>query len=284
MIIVTEKYGGLSNRLYSLAPFVSFCIRNNTKLVCFSFGDYSRLFPFVNTSRNCKFIDVHPRIHAILRNNIKRRSLQKYFEKIIKAKFYTHESDVLVDSGTLVRNICFLDLWNHPKPFISVETVPEIKRIFSPSTDVVKQVECWLRSVNPLNSPILTIHARRADYKNFRDGEWYYNDSDYNRLIRESFMSVKELSGKNPIIIGCSDEKEFLSKLNCLPSPFHGPTHDQYLISKSDYILGPPSTFSHWGMFMGNGRICSVRSKDQCIMPKDFNRSIDFSYPSELLE
>jgi hypothetical protein len=53
----------------------------------------------------------------------------------------------------------------------------------------------------------------------------------------------------------------------------HGPQHPvsaMHAISRCDYVLGPPSTFSGWASFMGRVPRLPIKSRDQVVRDEDF--------------
>ena len=49
-----------------------------------------------------------------------------------------------------------------------------------------------------------------------------------------------------------------------------GAITDLYALSQCDYLLGPPSTFSQWASFYGNGKLCFVKNRHTVLHMDDF--------------
>ena len=45
---------------------------------------------------------------------------------------------------------------------------------------------------------------------------------------------------------------------------------DHYLMSRCDYIVGPPSTFSMWASYIGKAKYCHIRSGTDAITADSF--------------
>jgi hypothetical protein len=84
--------------------------------------------------------------------------------------------------------------------------------------------------------------------------------------------------GRDFAVVVCSDDPSVRLE-GCIRSPFDDPFCDQELLSRASYIIGPPSTFSHWASFMGKAKICFVRNPSDNISMHDFKDAPPFSHP-----
>lgn len=104
----------------------------------------------------------------------------------------------------------------------------KIRRFFSP-------IATFDSPVRGLDEVLVGVHKRRGDYKDFQGGRYYYDDAVYER----NKNAVREiLKGRG-------------FKVAFLEFPLSSPVEDQWLMSRCDYLIGPPSTFSAWASFMG---------------------------------
>ena len=94
----------------------------------------------------------------------------------------------------------------------------------------------------------LGVHIRRGDYKTWHNGKYYFEDEVYQSYIQQ-FQSL--FPSKKLIVYICSNDpaikqKDYLTKLKDISVRFsHGGQEDDLcLLSKCDYLIGAPSTFS----------------------------------------
>ena len=126
----------------------------------------------------------------------------------------------------------------------------EIREHFRPKLGVeAESLSLWM-------SVVVGIHKRRGDYRSWKGGIYFYEDSVYDRLMNEMRDCLK---GKAVQFKVFSDENAKRSA-----------EEDQHLMSQCDYIIGPPSTFSTWASFMGKVPLLHIMDKDQKVRLCDF--------------
>lgn len=94
---------------------------------------------------------------------------------------------------------------------------------------------------------------RRGDYSTWHDGRYYYSLDQYADCCK---TLMKHFKDKKVVFFLSSNEKlELGNSWGNIPNfilSCSTPIHDLYALSKCNYIIGPPSTFSSWASFMGN--------------------------------
>lgn len=137
---------------------------------------------------------------------------------------------------------------------------------FDYANKVIKEVK------GDRNVHLVALHMRRGDYKDWRGGKYYYDENNYIRWIN---AIVREL-GDNVCILLFTNEafdverarKEakyqdiYLMKGNAV--------QDLATMSKCEYIVGPPSTYSEMAAFYGNALYLNLFDKEQDIRLGDF--------------
>lgn len=118
---------------------------------------------------------------------------------------------------------------------------------------------------------IVGVHIRRGDYEFFENGKYYYSDEEYSMWMRRLYQ-------ENPDIVfliftnGKIDKKQYTN----LPVYITNGTaqEDLYGLSRCNYIMGPPSTFSRWAAYMGGNKrgVLKDRNKEY-----SFNDFYDYS-------
>ena len=284
MIIVTEANGFLSNRLYALSPFLAFCRKNSVRLWILSFGDYSAYYPNLNSCRFIRFVNVNGRYLFKLRQF--QLFLSAHFNgRILFFYFNDQASKRTASLKQLKHQFCFLDPWIHPKPPISTTDLVWLRVFFRPSDATIDKISHWLSSrFGDSPAPLLAVHARRGDYQNFQSGRFFYSEDQYVSFILQSIAAISILSGLTPNVVVCSNDPQFLNASPWILSPFPEAHEDHYLMAQAEYIIGPPSTFSHWAAFIGSSKICFLEKGDQIIAPQSFADPPVFDHPSLLLK
>ena len=136
----------------------------------------------------------------------------------------------------------------------------EIRAFFSRQSLVVSH-QCEDDSTK-----VVGVHIRRGDYKDWNKGKYWYGNEVYERVIDE----MQESLGDVRFVVFTDEPKSLshnLAKLNELPTTAE---RDQWLMSKCDYLIGPPSTFTLWASFMGKVSLLHITDKDQKVRLCDF--------------
>ena len=128
----------------------------------------------------------------------------------------------------------------------------EIKKIFTPSIEIIKSVEAIFDEIHSTHQIICGVHLRFGDYKIFQGGKYYFNQEQYLSKMSE----VKEVfPDKKVAFFISSNEKidlSFFKGCDCFTIPNSNAAKDLYGLSLADNIIGPPSTFSGWASYYGN--------------------------------
>ncbi|HMS69797.1 MAG TPA: alpha-1,2-fucosyltransferase [Saprospiraceae bacterium] len=159
--------------------------------------------------------------------------------------------------------------------FRSIETTKKdralYQKMFTPKhIDVEKFTPFLNRKEDQI---ILGLHVRRGDYKTWYDGKYFYDDEVYGSVVVKFgslvqkklkiivFTNDDELDTKR--YLSLSEEKQvFFSKFNAV--------EDHYMMSKCDFLIGPPSTFTAWASYMGEVPLMYIESPDRNFTIEDF--------------
>ncbi|MBK8635685.1 MAG: alpha-1,2-fucosyltransferase [Saprospiraceae bacterium] len=120
---------------------------------------------------------------------------------------------------------------------------------------------------------ILGLHVRRGDYKTWYEGKYFYDDEVYGSVVEQFgsliqkkikiivFTNDDELDTKR--YLSLSEEKQvFFSKFNAV--------EDHYMMSKCDFLIGPPSTFTAWASYMGEVPLMYIEDPAKSFSMEDF--------------
>lgn len=135
----------------------------------------------------------------------------------------------------------------------------KVRSFFQPSFKVIDFIE---RDSDNL----VGVHIRRTDYRSFESGRYYYADDVYFQSMKSL---VRDLGDVTFLVF--SDEpinKEAFHDLKCI-FPGGSARENQVLMSRCDYLIGPPSTFTMWASFMGKVPLGLIDRKDKVLTLKD---------------
>ena len=150
----------------------------------------------------------------------------------------------------------------------------EIKKLFAFRPEILQKAEKQLPP--PKENVIrLGVHIRRGDYRVWMNGNYYYSDDDFIRII-QSFCS---LFPENSIeIVMAGNDKNLLHEKyrTALPAEIHflsgSPAEDLYALSTCNYLIGPPSTFSLMAAFYNDSNLYWIFDKNQPLEIESFKK------------
>lgn len=154
-------------------------------------------------------------------------------------------------------------------PFYDLDSLRKnadlIRSYFSPNEEVMRYVSSNMSRFSS-DDLIVGVHMRRGDYKTWRGGEFYFDDYVYKKYMDKLF---KELKKKAVHFILFSNEKininNFETKEYKVSIANGSAIQDFYLMSKCDYIIGPPSSYNGLASFLGGVPRFVVLQKDDVL-------------------
>ncbi|MBQ9538091.1 MAG: hypothetical protein IJU95_02380, partial [Treponema sp.] len=115
----------------------------------------------------------------------------------------------------------------------------------------------------------VAVHIRRGDYKTWEGGRFFYQDADYSGFMARMRELVRDGLGKDCAFFIFSNDSVSISgdNVRLSDSPWYV---DQFVMSRCDYIIGPPSTFSLWASYTGRTALYHVKDKNHPFTLADF--------------
>lgn len=149
----------------------------------------------------------------------------------------------------------------------------DLKAIFDFKDYIKKPVNQFFSRLSK-DSIKIGLHIRRGDYRIWHQGQYFFNDEEYAKIIN-SF--IKNIDKPAELIIVSNDpklnSKDFEKLTSCKVSMLNGnPAEDLYLLSKCDYIIGPPSTFSLMAAFYEDSPLYWIFDKEKPLLTESFDR------------
>jgi len=148
-----------------------------------------------------------------------------------------------------------------------------IREVFAFGDHIISDCNRKLFLLKEDNSILVGVHIRRGDYQYFKGGIYFYEVEVYKEVMSQ-LMKLLSLEGKSVSFIVCTNDSEIIkSKILNDSHVFHSngsQISDLCILSKCDYIIGPPSTYSAWASFYGAVPIAFIENRDQTISMFDF--------------
>jgi hypothetical protein len=147
-------------------------------------------------------------------------------------------------------------------PALPVKHAALFREQFQLTPPLRAQLAEYLAPLRQRYQRLVGIHIRRGDYVRYREGQWFFDNATYRRLI----VHLQSLfPGETVGFIVATNEPFPADDFASLPT-HAGPGHfalDMYALAGCDLIAGPPSTFSGWASFVGNRPVYFLTDKDK---------------------
>lgn len=273
MIIISNKPGQLGNLLFIYANFLAYSFENNISLSDPAFYQYRSYF-----TGSSKFSFLVNRIGYVLCFILAR----VLFKLRIRSKFINiialdnGESADIENLPALKSTFCFVQGWLFRSDKLLVKHKQKILDFFTPVNSYNNKITSFFKEhFQNKNELIIAIHIRHGDYKTFEGGKYYYSIEQYLTIIERL---TKLFLNERPHFLICSNEK---IKAHNIPDKdlriTFAPDHemlDMYCMTKCNYIVGPPSTYSMWASFFGNVPLYMIHDINKPIELSDFKTQL----------
>lgn len=147
----------------------------------------------------------------------------------------------------------------------------ELSYLFTPSKSILKRCQSIIDEIRTKHEIIIGLHIRYGDYRNYLDGKYFYEVTQYRAKIEELISEFEQ--NKTFAIFIASNENidiEIFNGLNVFTLKNSDATSDLYMLSQCDLIIGPPSTYSGWASFYGQKPIYFIENINRKISINDF--------------
>ncbi|WP_396168188.1 hypothetical protein [Flavobacterium sp.] len=243
---IVQASGQTCNQFWIYSNFIADAIENNEKFAIWIPDAAFEFFPSLLNSEYISYplyskklvlIFGHKKyvkfLKIILGNTISLRFFNFFFNFFNKQSFIFAD-ELLEKSKNRIKNI------------------DKILTSFSPSYSVVSKVDALMNKMHIENEIIIGVHIRRGDYQTFEGGKYFYDIEQYAVLFHKLTLMMED---KKIFFYIASNEFIDLSLFqayNCFYDSNCNMAEDLYSLSKVDFIIGPPSTFSAWAALYGN--------------------------------
>ncbi|WP_182868849.1 alpha-1,2-fucosyltransferase [Rhodopirellula sp. JC639] len=305
MMILSRRYGQLGNRLILYSNLIAAARHYRIELRNPSFAEYASLFPSTREDLWCRY-DAHlkpsPNHRPSRRPPSRRRrnalmhvmqavaksmnaiGMRHYPAKVIRlgaGEICDLEGDRFrsaVESGRTL----LLQGWLFRSPRLLEQHWPHIRDFFTVSKTDRDVIDQRIRQARRDSDVLVGVHIRRGDYANYRGGQYYYDDALYSRWMHSV---CDQLPGQRVRFLVCSNEPLDESAFTGL-NITHGPgtaLRDMYALADTDWMMGPPSTFTGWAEMVGRRPRIELQSRQQSVVvpPSVVSQSLAFQPNAE---
>jgi hypothetical protein len=277
-LIYMDVVGRLGNQLIISAHLMAFAKKNHCHLLNLGLTRYAGFF---NGSRNslvfCSYPPHSRTITYVLGPRLVwgcRRYFSRLLVRIFKKLYRWHliPDSWIIDFGDdhslipdnlarlqcrILESRCFLFMmgWSFRDVESVKEFASEIKEYFKTNNPYLSNVRDYENTLRVHKKILVGIHLRRGDYQKWQGGKFFYPLELYARVIS---CLQQQLIENNPQFVVVSDSMDDATKLSELCSELGVVTRsgvdieDMYFLSRCDYLVGPPSTFSKCASFLGD--------------------------------
>ncbi len=275
-IILNFPYGQLCNRLYLYANLLAFAMNHQVVIVNLSFFEYYRYFKSTQDSP----VPIYPndeKLSTTALVGIRLATITFQFLSIfghygIKALYYLLRLyfDVFYNKKIFSNNEYpnvnlsnpeFLKILEHKKTLVLrgweyrydafLRFAPDIRNYFLPVDAHISVVNLLIEQLRSRCDILVGVHIRHGDYRQFQNGKYFFSIEEYHTVMK-NLLNYFPKDVKVTFLI-CSNEKQdfIFEDLDVVLGTNHL-IEDLYLLSKCDYIIGPPSTYNMWASFYGS--------------------------------
>jgi len=279
MIVINNRPGQLGNQLWLNAPFIALCLEHDLLYLNLYFENNYQLFEDLNVYKNIKFGLVGKTADIYLRK-ISLRLVTKMPAALLKSlnlfvdkaswrnerwpvEILAKKSNTVFAGGTAYPDSHKL-LAKHHKA---------ITTIFAPKKQYADRVDRFMHAIRQNAGIVIGVHIRRGDYKEFLGGVYYFEDAVYMAYMQQIAEEI-EAGGKSVSFVLSSNESIYpktFAPYNVFQLQNAASVEDMLLLSKCDYILGVPSTFSMWASYYGKVPLRFIKYDNEALHLKQFS-------------
>lgn len=137
--------------------------------------------------------------------------------------------------------------------------------LFRPNSCVYKRVNDYFKYILSIpNSKIIGVHIRRGDYRTVNEGRFFFEFYQYASFLKRLAI-VTNYKLYFVIVSNETIPLDLFSDKNIFNFNTKNVVEDNLILSKCDYIVGPPSTFSAWASIVGNTPIYFIENIEDFI-------------------
>lgn len=217
MILLLDKPNQLCNRIWSQAPLIALCLKENRKIIIPTFGKYASLFDNLNKAKNVHFINHKSTLSLMILRALYKcfklipQSLLALFNVFIGFKNsakYPPALNFLKSS----RKVHFVTGWNTRSFNKQLQANHQkLIEIYAPKSCSKIKVEQLFTAIRTHCKLIVGVHMRKGDYSQWQNGKYYFNNAVYSAYMHQ-IQTQLETKHQKPYFLISSNESVDLNE------------------------------------------------------------------------
>ena len=249
-MIANVRSGQLSNRLVSTAYALASAIEYRRNIWLTEFDD-------LKDNYECKV--TWPQRVKIKYSRF--WAFERWLAEMVKARFRSFHVPRVVS------------FWDYVNVTGAERQADKLRMFFAPKSSVIGEAAKFWQDIHVQGDVMVAVHVRRGDYAKWQGGKFFFDDGVYSRKMAEIEKAFAD-KGKKVRFVIFSHEPVNLANYSISSPVFKSDFNaiqDQWLMSRCDYIMGPPSTFSLWAAFIGKKLLAFIEDPCKVLEVQDFS-------------
>jgi hypothetical protein len=284
MLVFASKPGQLGNRLFLFATLVGAAAEHGFRVSNPSFDEYADYFEATRGDLFCRYPQ---RESALAGSATARRLLYRlcyYAARVLvrtglgagrlravsldwDERLYLGDPEFLARVGP--GRLCLLQGWLVHDERALARHAETVRRFFRPREEFRSNVEALVARAREGADVLIGLHVRHGDYRTFQGGKYFYELDVYARLMEEAEALFPGRSVRFLVCSNAEHDDDAFNRFRYVKGTGHL-VEDLYALSRCDYLLGPPSTFSMWASFYGEVPLYIVEEPNRTPRLEDF--------------
>lgn len=240
LVIVNARYGQLSNRIITVAHAMATAIELGVPLRLTAFDDIKSKYecqvcwPGVVIIRGSWFWRAERTVYSIMQRLLH-----------------------LPDIPGIVSGWNYRDYMNMDKHH------DQIAAFFTPRQEAISYAVDFEQRYFRDEKVIVGVHIRRGDYAWWQGGKFYFEDEIYAAVMDGLAEELRTVGMKIRFVLFSNEGlnlDHFKGMYEVVRSD-GSPYDDHWIMSKCDYLVGPPSTFTIWASWYGRVPLCHLKDR-----------------------
>lgn len=271
MIVLFKSYGSHSNRLFQNLHFEAFCLEQDIPYANATFTDLSTFYQSpvkVLDDSWAKLMQL-----KIFQPLIDRR----LFKNVI---YFPEEQDLalstLLANDLKNRDAYYVGGWGFRVHYLT-EKYQDLfiqKYALKPEFYSNNPLLLEISTIERQTTAVIGVHVRRGDYKTWNGGKYFFPDEVYQKYMLALAAQIQDHEQRNCFFMIFSNEVTSFTESKTIRVSQNPWYLDHLLMSKCDYLIGPPSTFTLWASYMGKTKFFHIKNTSGQIAMDQFKYCI----------
>ena len=264
-IIIPVGYGRTCNQLFQISHWLPTAIELDVPLYFPGFSKYIQSFKGTKFIGDARFPILAPKLSSYTSSVAQISSLANrvhpFFYNVISNIIKTQKGNVsfeLDDSGRdgfttpgmVIENVInaktiWIKGWLYRDPEGVRKHYNSIRDFFAPLDSIAYKIDSLNQTARQNVDILVGVHIRRGDYRKFNGGMYFFDDVAFANFLKQTEALLFQFRVRFLLVsneyINIENFKDFNIILGIGDA-----IGDLYSLSKCDYIIGPPSTYTAW--------------------------------------